>query len=158
MTKASKIDNPNLDASPSLAFCFRLNRAYTRLNRRLDGALGSLHGLSFGDFMLLYNLARAPATRLRRVDLAERLGLTPSGITRALIPLEKIGLVKREADARDARIGYAVLTGAGQKLLINAMSPAELHCQAALLATPARRLEALAALLGQLAGMNAANA
>ncbi len=39
--------------------------------------------------MTLYYLERAPGGRLRRVDLAERLGLTASGVTRSLLPLEK---------------------------------------------------------------------
>ena len=142
---------------PPLEFCFRLNRAYATLTRRLDNALGSFHGLSFADFMVLANLSRAPGGRLRRIDLAERLGVTASGITRALIPLEKIGLVKRQADARDARIGYAVLTSAGAKLLTNATQSAELVSAEALDAVPARQLEAFSAALGQLAGMNATN-
>jgi hypothetical protein len=55
--------------------------------RRLDQVLGSYHGISFGDFMLLHYLNRAgrpPAPRL-----AERQGLTASGVTRTLLPLEK---------------------------------------------------------------------
>ena len=144
--------------SPALEFCFRLNRAYASLTRRLDSALGSYHGLSFGDFMILSSLSRAPGGRLRRVDLAERLGLTASGVTRALIPLEKIGLVKREADERDARIGYAVLTPAGERLLANASASAELVSQEALQAATPKQLETLSGVLGQLAGINASNA
>src|SRR3954464_15545771 len=107
------MDTDNRDTpetSAALEFCFRLNRAYATLGRRLDIALGTYHGLSFADFMVLSNLSRAPGGRMRRVDLAERLGLTASGVTRGLIPLEKIGLVKRQPDPRDARIGYAVIT------------------------------------------------
>jgi DNA-binding MarR family transcriptional regulator len=143
--------------SASLDFFFRLCRAYSTLTRRFDSSLGSFHGLSFADFMLLSSLGRAPGTRLRRVDLAERLGLTASGVTRALIPLEKIGLVKRQPDPRDARIGYAVLTPAGAKLLANASESAAMVSDVAVQAVPARQLEAFSALLGQLAGMNATN-
>jgi DNA-binding MarR family transcriptional regulator len=147
----------NMAASPALEFCFRLTRAYASLTRRLDSALGSYHGLSFGDFMVLSSLTRAPGGRLRRIDLAERLGLTASGITRALIPLEKIGLVKRQSDTRDARVGYAVLTAAGQKLLANATASAELVSQEAVQAATPKQLETLSAVLGQLAGMNSSN-
>ena len=146
------------DDSASLEFFFRLSRAYSTLTRRFDSSLGSFHGLSFADFMLLSSLGRAPGTRLRRVDLAERLGLTASGVTRALIPLEKIGLVKRQPDLRDARIGYAVLTPAGAKLLANATESAAMVSDVAVQAVPARQLEAFSALLGQLAGINATNA
>ena len=45
-----------LAPNASLEFCLRLTRAYTTLTRRLDNALSSVHGLSFGDFMILYYL------------------------------------------------------------------------------------------------------
>ena len=64
------------------------------------------------------NSARAPGGRLRRVDLAERQGLTASGVTRSLLPLEKTGLVGRQPDPRDARVGYAVITAAGHAPLV----------------------------------------
>lgn len=145
------------DESASLEFFFRLSRAYSTLTRRLDHTLGSFHGLSFADFMILSSLSRAPGGRLRRVALAERLGLTASGITRALIPLEKIGLVKRQSDTRDARVGYAVITASGTRLLNDATESAERVSSEAIDAVPARQLEAFSAALGQLAGMNATN-
>ena len=66
---------------------------------------------------------------MRRVDLAERLGLTASAVTRALIPLEKIGLVSRKSDPVDARVGYAMLTAVGRRLLREAMESAEMISQ-----------------------------
>jgi DNA-binding MarR family transcriptional regulator len=140
-------------ATPSLEFCFRLNRAYATLTRRLDISLGTYHGLSFADFMVLASLSRAPGGRLRRIDLAEKLGLTASGITRALIPLEKIGLVKRQSDARDARVGYAAITPAGGRLLGDAMATAEQVSEDAVKAVTAKQLETASAALGALAGI-----
>src|SRR3990167_901737 len=78
---------PEPTPNTGLEFCLRLTRAYATLTRRLDNALSSVHGLSFGDFMILYYLGRAPGKRLRRVDLADRLGLTASGVTRSPLPL-----------------------------------------------------------------------
>src|SRR6476661_9589239 len=101
-------------------FCLRMARAWAALSRRLDSSLGSLHGISFADYQLLLNLQRAPGGRLRRVDLAEKLGLTASGVTRSLLPLEKIGLVGRQSDPRDARVGYAIITPTGSELVLNA--------------------------------------
>ena len=109
----------------SLDACLDLLRASATLSRKLDGRLGSLHGISFADFALLRQLGAAPDQRLRRVDLADGLGLTPSAVTRALIPLEKIGLVSRQTDKRDARIGYATLSAAGRRLLAEAQETAE---------------------------------
>lgn len=51
---------PEAVSSLSLMFCLRLARAYAVLTRRLDNGLAGVHGLSFGDFMVLYHLQRAP--------------------------------------------------------------------------------------------------
>ena len=112
-------------ASSQLSFLLALARAQAGITRRLDNSLGTLHGLSFSDFLVLFHLKNAPGGRLRRVDLADRLGLTASGVTRILIPLEKIGLVTRKSDARDARVGYAALTRAGQRLFADSLATAE---------------------------------
>jgi DNA-binding MarR family transcriptional regulator len=127
----------------SLNFCLDLAKAHATLVRRLDGRLGSLHGLSFGDFAILLHLSQAQDGRLRRVDLAEQLGLTPSAVTRSLLPLEKIGLVKREPDKRDARVGYALLTKAGERVLKEATESAEAASEE-LLELDAGQLAALA--------------
>lgn len=144
--------SPPPDSAGALDFCLRLARAQALIVRRFDSILGNLHGLSFGDYQLLYHLQRAPGGRLRRIDLAERLALTASGITRSLMPLEKIGLVARQADARDARVGYAVITEAGQALLIHADATAQALGQELLQDAPAEQLGALSAVLGRLAG------
>ena len=144
--------SPPPDGASALDFCLRLARAQALIVRRFDSILGNLHGLSFGDYQLLYHLQRAPGARLRRIDLAERLALTASGVTRSLMPLEKIGLVARQADARDARVGYAVITAAGQALLIHADATAQALGQELLQDAPAEQLGALSAVLGRLAG------
>ena len=112
--------------SESLSLCIALFRAQAVLSRRFDGRLGSFHGLSFGDFIVLHHISRAEDGRLRRVDLARELGLTASAVTRILIPLEKIGLVSRQTDERDGRVGYAVLTKRGREILREALESAEL--------------------------------
>lgn len=141
----------------STDLCLRLARAYATLIRRFDSGLGSHHGISFGDYQVLAHLSRAPGGRLRRVDLAERLGLTASGVTRTLLPLEKIGLVAREPDPRDARVGYAVVTPTGQELMNNATDVVDLISREALRAFPPDQLAAMSAILGQIAGINASN-
>jgi DNA-binding MarR family transcriptional regulator len=135
-------------------FCLRLSRAATALSRRFDSALGNHHGISFADYQLLRHLARAPEGRLRRVDLAERLGLTASGITRSLLPLEKIGLVTRQSDPRDARVGYAVITPVGAELVANADTLVDAIAAEVVGNPPFAHLDAVAQLLGQIAGLN----
>ncbi|MEZ0067539.1 DNA-binding MarR family transcriptional regulator [Streptacidiphilus sp. MAP12-20] len=103
----------------------RLTRAQTALAKRFDAVLSNRHGISYADFQVLLHLGAAPGGRLRRVDLAQALGLTASGVTRGLGPLERIGLVEREKDPRDARVAYAALTPTGRTLLVDMTASAE---------------------------------
>lgn len=148
MREAHKNDQAVAEPSP-LDFCVRLARTYTETLRRIDGKLSSVHGLSFGDFTILYHLKHAHEARLRRIDLAEFMGLTASAVTRALLPLEKIGLVDRQSDLRDARVGYACLTLAGHQLFAYASQTAEVACQDAFRAIPAAFGPLLKQLVGQ---------
>lgn len=97
-----------------------IRRVVALWEARADAELGGVHGLGLSDFAALHHLAEAPGTRLRRVDLARRLALTPSGVTRLLDPLERRGIVTREQDGNDARATYAVLTRSGKALVKDA--------------------------------------
>jgi DNA-binding MarR family transcriptional regulator len=94
----------------------RLIRAQSHLQNRFAAELGGVHGFSVNELMLLMHLDQAGGGRLRRVDLAERLDLSQSSVTRMVAPMEKLGWVSRGADPRDARVGYVVLTAAGRRL------------------------------------------
>jgi DNA-binding MarR family transcriptional regulator len=114
---------PNMSAT-HLQLYLDLNRAQAVANRRFDGGLGSIHGIGLSDLQLLAALDRAPERRLRRVDLAQQLGLTPSGVTWLLRPLIKRRMVRSEPSAEDARVAYAVLTDAGHEMVRDALSTA----------------------------------
>lgn len=94
-----------------------LLRAHASVTRRLSGRLLVEHGLTLSDYEVLLRLSRAPERRLRRVDLAEQVVLSASGITRLLDGLEASGLVERAACETDRRVVYAVLTEAGLEKL-----------------------------------------
>lgn len=98
--------------------------ARTLVTRDVDVALGA-HGLALGDLALLLELYGAPDGRLRRAELANRLGVTPSGVARQLQPLERMGLVGREPHARDARLALVVLTDTGRRIAEEALPTAE---------------------------------
>ena len=83
------------------------------MTRQLNVQLNADHGLTISDYEVLLLLARAPDRRMRRVDLAEQIILTASGITRLLDGLERSGLVERASCSSDRRVVYAVLTDAG---------------------------------------------
>ena len=87
------------------------------LEARFSSELASVHGLGLKEALLLMHLERAPRQRLTRVDIAKRLHLNPSTVTRMALPLEKIGLVERQADARDARLAYVALTEAAKSIV-----------------------------------------
>ena len=76
----------------------------------------SVHGIGFNEFLILHLLQQAAGEKLRRIDLADKIGLTASGITRMLLPMEKMRWIIREANERDARVSYVVLTKAGRQL------------------------------------------
>jgi DNA-binding MarR family transcriptional regulator len=102
-----------------------IRRTVALWESRVDSELGAVHGLGLSDFAALHHLAEAPGGRLRRVDLARRLALTPSAVTRLLDPLERRGIVTREAQEGDARATYAVLTRSGKALTKDAASTVE---------------------------------
>jgi DNA-binding MarR family transcriptional regulator len=95
----------------------RLVRGHAATTRALSAQLVAEHGLTINDYECLLHLSRADEGRMRRVDLAERLILTASGVTRLLDGLERAGLVERAACASDRRVTYAVLTAAGRAKL-----------------------------------------
>ena len=88
-------------------------RAHAAVTRQFNAELQALHGLTINDYDVLAQLARAPEQALKRVDLAERVLLTPSGITRLLKGLEHAGYVGNRSCKEDARVTYAVLTDEG---------------------------------------------
>jgi DNA-binding MarR family transcriptional regulator len=100
-------------ATPEIQAFAGLLRAHAATTRRFNAELVADHGLTLSDYEVLLRLARAPDRRLRRVDLAEQVLLTPSGITRLLAGLERNGFVERVACESDARVSYAQLTADG---------------------------------------------
>ena len=87
--------------------------AHIRLQRLLDDDLQSEHGLSLPEYDALLVLANAPDRRLRMHQVADRVLLTRSGVTRLIDRLVADGSVERTQCATDARGAEAVLTEAG---------------------------------------------
>jgi len=97
-----------------------LLRGHAALTRALNADLVTDHGLTLSDYEVLLRLSRAPERKMRRVDLAEQVLLTASGITRLLDGLQASGYVDKAACSSDARVTYAVLTAAGHEKLRSA--------------------------------------
>jgi DNA-binding MarR family transcriptional regulator len=103
--------------TPEIQTWVALLRAHASSVRRFNAELVGEHGLTLNDYEVLLHLSRAEGRRMRRVDLAERVLLTPSGITRLLEGLERAGYVERASCEADARVTYAQLTGEGETKL-----------------------------------------
>lgn len=101
----SDIDTSNL---------LNLIRAAAILEQRLSGALSSVHGLSPKEVFLMLHLDNEPGGKLTRAELSRRLHVSASTVTRMAAPLEKIGLVSRLDDERDARLVFVLLTETGK--------------------------------------------
>ena len=89
----------------------------TGLLGTLDNDLQAGHGLSFGDYEVLVHLSEAPGRAIRMSELAGRLRLSPSGITRRIDGLVNSGLVERSPCPNDRRGSNAVLTALGLETL-----------------------------------------
>ncbi|MFC4587438.1 MarR family winged helix-turn-helix transcriptional regulator [Sphaerisporangium corydalis] len=97
-----------------------LQRAQVGITRSLETELLSRHDLAPAAYEVLHQLSEAPGRRLRMNDLAERVLLSRSGLTRLIDRLQRDGLVEREACTSDARGLYAVLTEGGERRLTEA--------------------------------------
>jgi DNA-binding MarR family transcriptional regulator len=137
-------------SSDTLKFIIDLSKFQIVISRRLDSALG---GLGLNEFIILLELNQAEG-KLRRIDLAERIGLTASGITRLLLPMEKIGLVKREINKDDARSSFVILSPAGKRKFEEGLERAEIFCEDIFPIDKAKNLEDLSLFLKRLSGLN----
>ncbi|MEY4723742.1 MAG: hypothetical protein RLZZ324_1255 [Candidatus Parcubacteria bacterium] len=135
--------------SPQLRFFLALAKAKAVTGRRFDMRLG-FQGVGMSDFQILHHLSLAEGGVMRRTDLAEALGLTASGVTRLLLPMEKIGLVKRVESAHDARVSQVALAASGKRVLSEAMERAEILAEDLLPDAGKKELASCTALLEEL--------
>jgi len=101
-------------ALPSTDAFGNLLGAHATLTRELSASLVESHGLTINDYGCLLLLSRASDEGMRRIDIANELQLSPSGITRLLDRLEDQGLVGKAECKEDARVSYAILTDEGR--------------------------------------------
>ena len=99
--------------TPAVDTYTSLLRAHASTTRSLSSRLLADHGLSINDYEALQLLSQAEGRVLKRVELARRLVLSPSGVTRLLDGLEASGLVERASCPTDLRVTYARLTDSG---------------------------------------------
>jgi len=140
MTKQS----PYTSATKSLWVCS------SEISKSLDNGLGAIHGIGLTEYMVLDALAQAPNQMMRRIDIAEQMARTASGVTRLLMPMEKIGLVKKQSNARDARVSMVQLTKAGAQLYEHASVTLDNKSQSLLKRLTRRQVQELCGLLASI--------
>lgn len=140
--------------SPAMDVFARLLRSHAAVTRLLSSQLQEEHGLTINAYEALLRLSRAEGDRMRRIDLAESLLLTASGITRLLEGLERSGLIGNEQCDSDKRVSYPVLTEKGRAKLEEA-SESHIAAVRALLGErfTDEELQALTTLLDRLPGV-----
>ena len=115
------MSSPNSSGAPcnddELAAWHGMLILYSRIMRDSDRGLLVSQGLSVREFDVLITLFNAPDRRLRMTELAQRVMLSPSGLTRLVERLERAHLVERQHDTMDARSFRAVLTDQGLQRL-----------------------------------------
>ena len=108
----SELQLPRADDARFRAW-FAFLRAHAGVTRRLESELRAERDLGLAEYDALVQLALADDHRLRMSDLAERVLLSRSGVSRLVDRLEASGLVVRAACREDARVSWATLTDAG---------------------------------------------
>ncbi len=131
----------------SLKFFFELSRVHAVMSRRFDCKLG---GLGYNELMILSYLSQDPENKMRRSDLAEKVGLTPSGITRLLLPMEKVGYIKRETNEHDGRVSYVALASGGKRRLSEGMERAEIFMEEIIPPAKEKKLEEISRTIKEL--------
>lgn len=114
-----------------LNFFLNLSIVQSKFAKALDTGLGQ--GIGFNDFRILYYLNNAPDGKMRATDLVEKISMTQSGITRMLLPMEKIGLVVREDSEHDGRVKYVKIAPGGKRILQDSLERAGLISEKMLL-------------------------
>lgn len=90
---------------------------YLKHMKTFESSLRTHHDLTPPQFEILRNLADAPSGALRMSELGEAI-LYGSGATSNVVRrLELRGLVRRQADQRDARVVRVTLTESGTALI-----------------------------------------
>ncbi|HEX3337504.1 MAG TPA: MarR family transcriptional regulator [Jatrophihabitans sp.] len=90
--------------------------AHANVLRELERELSDV-GLPLTWYDVLLQLAEAPEHRLRMAELADRVLLSRSGLTRLIDRLQAEGYVRREPAPGDARGTFTVLTKPGIEAL-----------------------------------------
>lgn len=113
-------------ADPRLVAWRLMLQTHRSLLPVLGEELAEVAGVPLQAYDVLLHLSEAPQRRMRLSALADRVLLSPSGLSRVVDRLEAGGLVERRPDPSDRRAAFAVLTDQGMEVL-RCAAPAHLE-------------------------------
>jgi DNA-binding MarR family transcriptional regulator len=130
-------------------FFINLARTQSILSNRFDN---SLSGLGFNEFLILFHLNNSGEQKMRRIDLATKIGMTASGVTRLLLPMEKVHLIKSCSVEKDARVRFVQPTPAGKQKFVEAFERLNLLAEDIIPITKINKLKKISDLLIEISG------
>lgn len=136
--------------SVNVKFLLNLVKVESILVRHFDKGMGN--GIGFNEFLILFYLNQSENKKMRRVDLAEKMSMTASGITRMLLPMGKIGLIKNESVDDDARVKFVLLSSGGKQKFNEALERFELLADEIFSGVKNKEIESCVNLLIELGG------
>lgn len=98
------------------------HRKYARIALALDEALGIHHGIDWADWLLL-DLLQVAGGQVTTAHAAACQGLTPTRLLQRVLPMEKLGLLRRTRTPEGAR--FLTIASSGQRVLQEARYTAE---------------------------------
>ncbi|SHJ03872.1 DNA-binding transcriptional regulator, MarR family [Halodesulfovibrio aestuarii] len=128
---------------------FSISALHAHCMKQLNAQL-SVHGINFTEFMILQSLENAAENTMRRIELANAVNLTASGVTRVLHPMERIHLIEKRSNPRDARISLVKLTSAGKTIYADALITVESCAESLMAPLTSNQIETLTGLIKKL--------
>jgi DNA-binding MarR family transcriptional regulator len=136
--------------SVNVKFLLNLVKAESILVRHFDKGMGN--GIGFNEFLILFYLNQSDNQKMRRVDLAEKMSVTASGITRMLLPMEKIGLINSNSVDNDARVKSILLSDGGKQKFEEALERFEFLAEDIFSGIKSKEIESCSNLLIEIGG------
>lgn len=121
----------------------------TLLNKKVDYCL-SVHGLGFIEFIIMHKLHGSSSGTLSRINLADSIGLTGSGVTRLLSPMIKNNIILKIVNSKNARQSLVSLTSTGKELYKDALNSFEDSCNSIYSSLEESEVEQLLSLLNKI--------
>ncbi|MBG0760509.1 hypothetical protein BOO22_13890 [Vibrio cidicii] len=104
-----------MDENISSLFIIKNSLLASKLSKRAGNRL-SVHGISLTEYIVMHCLSNDLRQEVSRIELADQLGMSASGVTRLLIPMEKNNIIEKVKNPRDSRQSLVKLSATGKRV------------------------------------------